>query len=80
MNKMTKLQAMQEIIRDLEAQVKFQATGHIRTSINVLREEEGEDTLRLIIDARRSSRTFAQPPGVALATTYGGLRTSGMLV
>jgi hypothetical protein len=40
MNKMTKLTAIQEIISDLEVQVKPQATGHIRTAISVLREEE----------------------------------------
>jgi len=59
MNKMTKLQAMQEIIRDLEAQVKFQATGHIRTSINVLREEERkltEEIDRLVAEADERSR------------------------
>lgn len=59
MNKMTKLQAMQEIIRDLEAQVKFQATGHIRTSINVLREEERkltEEIDRLVAAADERSR------------------------
>ena len=59
MNKMAKLQAMQEIIRDLEAQVKFQATGHIRTSINVLREEERkltEEIDRLVADADERSR------------------------
>jgi galactokinase/mevalonate kinase-like predicted kinase len=59
MNKMTKLQAMQEIIRDLEAQVKLQATGHIRTSINVLREEERkltEEIDRLVAEADERSR------------------------
>jgi len=40
MNKMAKLTAIQEIIADLSAQVKPQATGHIRTAISVLREEE----------------------------------------
>jgi len=40
MNMMTKYDALTEIIEDLQLQVKPTTTGHIRTAISVLKEEQ----------------------------------------
>jgi len=50
MNMMVKLEALNEIISDLQVQVKPQATGHIRTAISVLETER--DNLKETISVK----------------------------
>jgi len=39
LNAMTKLKALNEIISDIEAQVTFEDSGHLYTTLTVLRQE-----------------------------------------